>query len=227
MDSAEVLRAWKELLPPSVSVSVGPIVDCATPLTVWERLSIGDLESGRLREFECGRMHAKLALSLLGVDAVHLPVGPDRAPLWPAGVVGSLAHIGGWIDGQIAAAAARTRDVCAIGIDVERDDGLHPSLWSYVLTEGEFERILSLPPQMRAIEAQVIWCAKEAVTKAARRVVEPRALDVECDLTDGSFVARLRRTGPKMCPPEKWPGRTARAQGLILAAVTWPAKFQL
>lgn len=226
MDPAEVLRAWKGLLPPTVSVSGGPIVECTVPLTVRERLSAGDLEPGRLREFECGRMYAKRALSLLGVDDVDLAVGPDRSPLWPTGVVGSLAHIGGIIEGQIAAAVARTRDVYAIGIDFEHDDGLHPSLWTHFLTEREFERILSLPPQMRAIEAQVVWCAKEAVTKAARRPIEPSELDVERDLSDGTFVARWRTNGSEMCPPEKWHGRTVRAQGLVLAAVIRSAKLQ-
>jgi enterobactin synthetase component D len=224
MNSTEVLQAWQQLVPPGICVVAGPVLEYATPLTVREHQSVGGLNAERMREFECGRLYAKRALSMLGIDQVDLPVAPDRSPLWPNGVVGSLAHTSDGGGGHVAAVVARTQDFCAIGIDVERDDPLHPSLWQYILCEREFERILSLSPEIRPSEVQVIWCAKEAVAKAARQAIEPTEIDVEFDLPrSGGFVAQLRAGGPEEYSSQKWQGRTVRSQGLILAAVIQPA----
>ena len=94
----------------------------------------------RMRELENGRMYAKRALAMLGIRDVDLPIAPNRSPLWPAGIVGSLTHVIGRVDGHVAAAVARTENVCALGIDIECESGLHPRLWDYVLTRRERER---------------------------------------------------------------------------------------
>jgi hypothetical protein len=224
MDSQLLLETWRDLLPASVSVSSGALLQDAIPLTLRELASAGRVEAARMRELESGRVYAKRALALMGIRNVDLPIAPDRSPLWPAGIVGSLTHVTGSEDGQFAAAVARTTDVCAIGIDMEPETGLHPRLWSYVLTQRELERILTLPRQMRATEAQVAWCAKEAVIKSARKRIEPTGIDVERDLSSGDFVAIWRTPGPEMPPAEIWQGRTARSLGLILAAVVRPAR---
>jgi hypothetical protein len=91
------------------------------------------------------------------------------------------------------------------------------------VTQAELDRIFALPVQMRASEVQVAWCAKEAGIKAARKPIEPTEIDVERDPSGGDFVAFWRAPGPEMPPAEIWQGRTARSQGLILAAVVRPA----
>ena len=125
----------------------------------------------------------------------------------------------GRVDGHVAAAVARTENVCALGIDIECEAGLHPRLWDYVLTRRERERIFTLPPHMRTIEAQAIWCAKEAVSKAAQRPIEPTEVDIGRHPSGDGFVASWRPKRPVMGPAEFWHGRTTRSQGYILAAV--------
>ncbi len=206
-------------MPVSVSVSAGALLEHAIPLTACEIASAGRVEAERMREFESGRVYAKRALAMMGIVDVDLPIARDRSPLWPTGIVGSLTHLTGRGVSQFAAAVARTTDLCAIGIDIEREAGLHPRLWNYVLTQHELTRILALPPHIRATEAQVSWCAKEALVKAARRRIEPTDVDIERDPMSGNFAAIWRVPGPEVVPVGTWRGPIARSQGLILAAV--------
>jgi hypothetical protein len=61
------------------------------------------------------RIVARQLLTQLGYANCALPKGPAGAPVWPAGIVGSLAH-----DSRVAVAAVGMRaDVGALGIDVE------------------------------------------------------------------------------------------------------------
>jgi 4'-phosphopantetheinyl transferase EntD len=218
MNSQTVFQAWREVLPAGVYVSAGPLLETSVPLTARERESAGSVETQRMCEFENGRTYAKRALAMLGIRNVDLPIAPNRSPLWPAGVIGSLTHVVGRVDAHFAAAVARTENVCALGIDIECDSGLHPRLWDYVLTRRECERISILPPHERTIEAQAIWCAKEAVSKAAQKPIEPTEVDIVRYPSGGGFVASWRPKRPVMGPAEFWHGRITRSQGYILAA---------
>jgi 4'-phosphopantetheinyl transferase EntD len=224
MDTDAVLKAWREMVPASVCVTAGPLLDDPRPLTARERASAGVVDAERMREFKSGREYAKRALEMLGVHCVELTVAPDRAPLWPSGVIGSLTHVRGPTGGHFAAAVARRHAVCNVGIDVEYATGLHPQIWNHILTPRELERILALPPQPRPIEVQLIWCAKEAIAKAARRPIEPTKIEIERDSTGDGYAAtwHASRRADVASPTEIWRGRTARVQGFILAAVVLP-----
>jgi len=222
-DSRTLLLAWRSLLPDEVFLSAGRLLDKAIPLTAGERASAGLVDARRLRELESGRVYAKRALAMIGFHGVERPIGPDRSPEWPAGAVGSITHVMGLDGGHFAAAVAREDAVCAIGIDVEREDGLHPRLWDHVLTPRELERVLALPVPARATEAQVVWCAKEAVGKAALRPIEPVDLDIEIDRNGDGYTATWRHAiGGTVRSAHVWHGRIARSQGFILAAVVLP-----
>ena len=213
------LSSVRTMLPATVCISAGPFLEDAMPLTISERVSVGSIEEERMRELQNGRAYAKRALAMLGIQNVELPMASDRSPVWPAGVVGSITHVTGRGNGHFAAAVARTQDVCAVGIDIEPENGIHPHLWNYFLTESELKRIIALPSHMRTTEAQVTWCAKEAITKAARRQIEPTEVDIERNTSDGGFSAIWRPNGPEKRPAEIWRGRTARSQGSIFAVV--------
>ncbi len=212
MDPAALRRAWRRLLPPSVSVCAGPFEEQPPPLTDAERRSAGEVEPGRLRELENGRLFARRALAGLGVTAADLPIGDDRAPRWPEGIVGSLTHAGR----VVAAAVARETEVSALGIDLEEDAGLDPRLWAGVLTAGEWARVLTLPPPERSSEAQVLWCLKEACLKAARRRLEPAEIDVRPESAADGIAAWTIDLGPRA--PGAWVGRSLRAEGYVMAA---------
>src|SRR5216683_1888991 len=61
------------------------------------------------------RIVARELLARLGHPRCALPRASSGAPVWPAGVIGSLAHD----PGVAVAAVGRSHDVGAIGIDVE------------------------------------------------------------------------------------------------------------
>ncbi|WP_346352064.1 4'-phosphopantetheinyl transferase superfamily protein [Oceanimonas sp. AH20CE76] len=79
------------------------------------RLGLNKASAKRRAEFMAGRRCAAEALyRLAGVH--HMPaMGPKRAPVWPAGFTGSISHS----DTHAAAVVARTRDYCALGVDIE------------------------------------------------------------------------------------------------------------
>jgi 4'-phosphopantetheinyl transferase EntD len=61
------------------------------------------------------RLLARRLLDIAGFDPVALPRSDSGAPVWPTGVVGSLAH-----DHDIAVAVVAGADLFAgIGVDVE------------------------------------------------------------------------------------------------------------
>src|SRR4030081_3796126 len=64
-----------------------------SPATRW-RLpqALRHATQKRQREFLAGRWCAEKALQCLGAGSTHVAMAKDRAPIWPAGVVGSITH---------------------------------------------------------------------------------------------------------------------------------------
>ena len=174
-DFRPIFQAWRELLPADICVAAGPLLDAA-PLTLCECVSVDIVDDDRMREFKNGRL--SICKECRG-DARRLRCrAPDRGPLWPAGLVGGLTHVRVPAPGHVAVAVARTNTIRAIRIDIEREGNLHLHTWEHVLTARELERILALPLYMRAAEAQIVWCAKEAVAKVAGRRIEPTEVEI-------------------------------------------------
>lgn len=69
-----------------------------------------------MSEFLAGRWCAEEALQCLGAGSTHVAMAPNRAPIWPAGVVGSITHSGDFA----AAAVAWAKDIAGLGIDSEQ-----------------------------------------------------------------------------------------------------------
>jgi hypothetical protein len=222
MDSEKLCNTLREMLSAGVCVAAGPPV--AMPLTPRERESLGPADAKRVREFESGRAYAKRALATLGMHNVDLPVGPNRAPVWPTGVVGSITHVLDSHYGTYAAAAvARADAVLALGIDFELEDSLHFHVWRYALTERELERILAFPAETRRTEAQYIWCAKEATAKIVALPFDPSGLEVERDPGSGDFVAKFVDNNRYL--RSSLFGRTARLDGLLIATAVLPREL--
>jgi len=215
MDAAELLRAWRRIVPATACVCAGPFLESPPPLSEGERRSAGEVGAARLCELRNGRHYAKRALEMLGVPAAELPVGRDRGPRWPDGIVGSITHAAGEGADYVAAVVARASEVAALGIDAEGGDGLDPRDWGRVLTPDETARLLALPPPSRPAEVRALWCLKEAAFKAARRSLDPADVDVRRGpaAADGVDSWSLRLGGAT------WEGRSARVRGWVLAAV--------
>ena len=103
------------------------------------------------------RIVARQLLAQLGYGAVALPKAPSGGPLWPARIVGSLAH-----DDQVAVAAVGLRrDFGSIGIDIEPAVPLPAGMLALVVTPEELRQIGHDP-----LGGKLLFAIKEAVYKA-------------------------------------------------------------
>jgi 4'-phosphopantetheinyl transferase EntD len=147
---------------------------------------------GRRREFVTTRRCARTALTRLGFPAVAILTGPDREPLWPAGVAGSLTHCTGYR----AAAAARTTDLASIGIDAEPHAALPPEVLRLVTSPAERDHLAQLAATDPALHwDRLLFSAKESIYKAwhpltARWLGFDEAV-LTIDPASQSFAARL------------------------------------
>jgi 4'-phosphopantetheinyl transferase EntD len=139
------------------------------------------------------RIVARGLLVGLGHPGWALPKSTSGAPVWPVGIVGSLSH-----DDDIAVAAvAQSRDVAALGIDVEPAEALPPELVDIVVTPRERLRLADDP-----CAGRLIFAAKEAVYKAVypldRTFLEHH--DVEVDVAGcRAVVGNGRRLTLRFC----------------------------
>jgi 4'-phosphopantetheinyl transferase EntD len=114
----------------------------------------------RRDDFTLGRLAARRALGGLGVHPPSIPIGAQRQPVWPIGVVGSISHSAG----VGVAVAARSEDLRGIGVDVEaRDRVLSTQVARRILTQAE-QWALDEPADVPW--PLILFCAKEATYKA-------------------------------------------------------------
>ena len=129
------------------------------------------------------RIVARQLLTQLGYANCALPKGPAGAPVWPAGIVGSLAH-----DSRVAVAAVGMRaDVGALGIDVEPAECLPSELLDLVATPQER---LNLGDDV--YRGRLLFVAKEAVYKAVHPLDQTflEHHDVEVNLSERKALVR-------------------------------------
>jgi 4'-phosphopantetheinyl transferase EntD len=132
------------------------------------------------------RIVARALLAQFGYAPVAVPKGEAGAPIWPAGMSGSIAH-----DDRIAMAAVGLQhDIRAVGIDVEPAVPLPQEMLELIATSQELRRIASDP-----LQGKLLFAAKEAVYKAVypldRVFLEFR--DIEVDLVSGTATTRTGR----------------------------------
>lgn len=116
----------------------------------------------RRAEFARGRACARAALASLGVPAQAIPVGPDRAPLWPGDAIGSITHCRGLVAAAVGRGGGRFR---SLGLDAEPRESLEVDLAKRIATMDELEDAdgrSGLPPD---VLPRLIFSAKEVVHK--------------------------------------------------------------
>jgi 4'-phosphopantetheinyl transferase EntD len=141
---------------------------------------------GVRRASGAARIVGRQLLERLGHAACAVPRSASGAPHWPAGVTGSFAH-----DARIAVAAvAMSRDVAALGIDVEPAEVLPPELLDLVATPHERRRLDDDPYRGR-----LLFTAKETVYKAVYPLdgIFLEFHDIEVDLAARKAVVRNGR----------------------------------
>ena len=132
------------------------------------------------------RIVARELLAQLGYPRVPLPREASGAPVWSAGIVGSLAH-----DDEVAVAAVgMRRDFTAVGIDVEPAKALPPDMLALIATPQELRKITDDP-----LRGKLLFAAKEAVYKALYPLdrVFLEFHDIEVDLAGRQAMTRTGR----------------------------------
>ncbi len=154
------------LFPAGVSAAIWPDGEPVPPLYPEEEACVGRAVPKRRREFAEGRACARKALEALGLSHVPLLVGPDRAPVWPSGAVGSITHCAGFV----GAVVARRELLKSLGLDAEIAAPLNPDLARRICTARELAWIDTAMPPAHADWLKVFFCAKEAVYKCVAPV---------------------------------------------------------
>ncbi len=190
--ATRVTTALRRIVPVGVAVAATEPTHAHRSLTASECQSTSAMAPRRLLEFTAGRTCAHEALALLGVPSSGVPIGPQREPRWPLGVVGSISHSK---DLAVAAVAPLTL-LHAIGIDVEPALPLDADLLGRICSPAELARLQSGPDS--ALRAKLVFSAKESVYKclwpSTRQFLE--FSDVEIVLEDSDEKFRVVGWGP-------------------------------
>lgn len=211
-------------LPDRVAFAGGSIEAAAAgPLFAAEAAAVQAAVEKRRAEFTAGRTYARRALAQLGVAAGAIPVGQRRAPVWPAGTIGSIAHCPGYC----TAVAARAGELAGIGIDVERDEPIAAELIARICGAAELDQRAALEARLGFDLPKLLFAVKESVYKAyfplARTFLEFADVAVEVDAPGGTFSARLTNGSvPAAAGTRRFDGRFVRAAGIVAAWTTIP-----
>lgn len=126
-----------------------------------ERLAVPTRDPRARRASGAGRHAARLLLGELGLGGSAIGRERSGQPVWPEGIVGSIAH-----DDVVAVAAVgSSAAIAAVGIDVEPAEPLPDDLWALVVTNED------VPGQGTGdLAGRLVFAAKEACYKAAHRI---------------------------------------------------------
>jgi 4'-phosphopantetheinyl transferase EntD len=97
----------------------------------------------RRNEFYAGREAARIALSNCDLPLCVIPVGVNRSPSWPVGIIGSISHSDKWALAVVSNLSSNFT-CCALGIDIESDEPLPSDLIDIICSVKEREHLLLL-----------------------------------------------------------------------------------
>jgi 4'-phosphopantetheinyl transferase EntD len=169
------------------------MADAGQPLAphAEEEIFVARAAPKRRRDFVLGRACARAALAGLEHGDAVIGQGEGGAPLWPAGIVGSITHTGGYA----AALVAEARLFSGVGVDAERVGGVTQELWPRLFDAAERDHLMGLGDESRAIMATLFFSAKETAYKAWRMKGALVFRDIRiAPYADGFIAARSGRT---------------------------------
>ena len=191
------------------------LAEAVGPLDLWPGEALPGAVPARLAEFATGRSAARQALRGLGFAPVAIPIGPDRAPIWPEGATGSISHCAG----ACLAVAGLTRDYRGLGLDIEPLQPLPAELWPTILRPEEQREINALPQVQQGVQVLRFFVAKEAAYKAqyavTRQIFDFHNLRIIWQ--DQCFIVEFCATTPPLEKGFQLSGRSAETQ-LFFAA---------
>lgn len=188
------LDGWNDVLaavvqPPAQSL-LSEIDGHWSDLQATEQACVSHARPKRIAEFATGRKNARKLLTRFGIENCVIPADKDRCPVWPEGIVGSIAHSKDYC----LVAVACERELRGIGVDIESAVDLESDLWPIVLTDRERDWLSSIDAGSRGLFAKVLFSAKESFYKCwfprHRRFLEFQ--DVAIDLGRHTFAIEPR-----------------------------------
>jgi 4'-phosphopantetheinyl transferase EntD len=184
-----------------------------------EGIAVKDAVPRRVAEFHAGRAAARAAMVALGMPPRPIPMGPDRAPIWPDGLAGSISHSA---DACVAAVGLRD-DWAGVGVDLEEATALDPLLVAEICTRSEQRWLGQQPPSERGLMAKLIFSAKEAAYKAqypiSRVVFGFDVLEITIDRDRTRFEAVFQSSQGSIPAGAVLVGSYAHAAGLLVTGV--------
>lgn len=213
---------------PSAVVAVEAFDDALpAPLFPSEEQVVARAGTMRRREFATGRRCAREALANLGHPPAPLLPGGRGAPIWPAGVVGSITHCAGYRMAAVAPASVfRT-----LGVDAQPNEPLPPGLLGCVAGPEERVAVTALLASDAGVRwDRLLFCVKEAVYKAwfpvTRHWLDFAGAVVTIDPVLETLDARLTVPGPRLDGREVtgFSGRWRAEHGLLVAALAVPVR---
>jgi 4'-phosphopantetheinyl transferase EntD len=195
----------------AILVSEGGLAAPPVRLTSQERAALAGAVGRRVREFASGRQRARDVCGQLGAEDTAIGVDSVGAPIWPAGLTGSITHTAS----HVAAAAGQRDRVGAVGIDVEPAVPVPRRVAERVATPTELVRLGHLYRVDRNIPwDHLLFSSKEATYKANYVLYSEglrfHDIDVVFDL-DGSLRASTRN--------DSFTGGWAVCSGLLATAI--------
>lgn len=129
--------------------------------------TLGGAVRKRQLSFLGGRLCAEKALADLGLANTGVPVGRWGEPVWPDGVLGSITHTSQCAFAFVAA------DNRYLGVGIDSEEVGETAVSAIVdLCCTNAEREAWIRPQADAARVTAIFCAKEALYKAAHHMVQ-------------------------------------------------------
>lgn len=170
---SESPRADDELLPAEIAATVG-------------------MAAARRQAYAQGRWCAHRALAQLGLPDAAVLTGEQRAPLWPPGTTGSIAHCAG----RAIAVAARLEVAGSVGVDMEETGDLEAGVLELICTRAEREW---LAHSGDATLARSLFAIKESVYKClwsrVRRFIDFQEVEIDMDISRHRYRARATGAG--------------------------------
>jgi 4'-phosphopantetheinyl transferase EntD len=158
---AHLSSSFPLLFPPGVIAAESDQPGRVELLLPEEAACLGRSVPERRQEFAAGRLCARRALAELGIENFAVIAAPDRQPLWPPAIVGSITHT----VGLCAAVVALRSRFAGLGVDTEIVGRVTTELRARICVAAELAWIDSLPDAQRAGAAALVFAAKEAFYK--------------------------------------------------------------
>ena len=172
---------------PNLAFAIGRVADHAATLLPSERDGLAGMASGRRAEYSSGRRVAHAALRQLGASDFAV-TKRGKAPVWPDGVVGSIAHT----RHLACALVAYREDFRGIGLDIAPENRVGAKVAKRVLDAGERSSVADENGYT------LLFSAKEAVYKATNPATGEYLgfRDVRLSLGEGNV---FKATATKPC----------------------------